>query len=164
MARKLLKQVRIAAPCHASWDSMKGDDRIRFCGECKLNVYNISEMTASEATGLIRGHEGRLCIRMYQRPDGTVISKNCPVGLTAMRRRLAYSISFVCAFMLTSFALAMGSLKPDFGKTNVVEQSRQLPVVGPVVNWLDPRPKPNPIVLMGDFIVAPTGTTHSSGP
>ena len=41
----LLEDVRVASPCNASWDAMKGDDRVRFCGECQKNVYNLSAMT-----------------------------------------------------------------------------------------------------------------------
>jgi len=60
-------------------------ERVRHCGECKLNVYNLSEMTQTEAEGLIRKHEGRLCVRYYQRADGTVLTRNCPVGEVLQR-------------------------------------------------------------------------------
>ena len=75
-----LKDVRIASPCSADWDKMYGDDRKRFCGDCKLNVYNLSGMTREEAEGLIMRAEGRLCVRFYKRRDGTVITQDCPVG------------------------------------------------------------------------------------
>jgi hypothetical protein len=38
----LLDRIEIASPCTVEWDSMTGDDRSRFCGQCKLNVYNIA--------------------------------------------------------------------------------------------------------------------------
>ena len=40
-----LENIRVAAPCPVSWDSMKGDDRSRACEQCGLNVYNISGLT-----------------------------------------------------------------------------------------------------------------------
>jgi len=40
--RNPLDHVRIAAPCPADWDRMLGNDRVRFCGQCSLNVYNLS--------------------------------------------------------------------------------------------------------------------------
>jgi hypothetical protein len=40
-----LNDLRIASPCSANWDEMVGDNRQRFCGDCKLNVYNLSGMT-----------------------------------------------------------------------------------------------------------------------
>lgn len=75
-----LKNIRVAAPCPADWNEMYGDERKRFCSECKLNVYNLSGMTRREAERLIVNAEGRLCVRFFRRADGTVLTKNCPVG------------------------------------------------------------------------------------
>jgi hypothetical protein len=41
-----LDEIEIATPCPASWEAMTGDDRSRFCGQCRLNVYNLSAMLA----------------------------------------------------------------------------------------------------------------------
>ena len=62
MATRLLvlQNARIAAPCPASWEHMKGDDRVRFCGECQLNVYNFAELSDEEVQKLILETEGRL--------------------------------------------------------------------------------------------------------
>ncbi len=50
----VLEDVRIASPCSASWEDMTGDARVRFCGKCAKNVYNLSEMTRDEAEGCWR--------------------------------------------------------------------------------------------------------------
>jgi hypothetical protein len=84
-----LDNVTIAAPCSAGWDNMVGDERARFCGQCDQNVYNISAMSKEDAEQLIAGAEGRLCIRYYRRADGTIMTRNCPVGLRALKRRLS---------------------------------------------------------------------------
>src|ERR1700730_18164839 len=84
-----LDNVRVAAPCNANWDAMIGNDRSRFCAQCNLNVYNLSSMTRIEAESLIARSEGRLCVRFYRRADGSIITKDCPVGLRAIRRRLS---------------------------------------------------------------------------
>ena len=55
-----LKNLKIASPCSANWDEMYGDERKRFCGECKLNVYNLSGMTHYDAENLLRNAEGRM--------------------------------------------------------------------------------------------------------
>ena len=73
-----LDHVRIAAPCKADWNQMIGDDRVRFCGQCSLNVYNLSSMTKSDAESLIARNEGRLCVKFYRRLDGSIITKDCP--------------------------------------------------------------------------------------
>jgi hypothetical protein len=61
---------------------MHGDDRVRFCGDCKLNVYNLSWMTRLEATELIEQNEGRHCVRFFRRKDGTFVTRDCPVRWT----------------------------------------------------------------------------------
>jgi hypothetical protein len=68
---------------------MSGDDRVRFCQQCQLHVYDISQMTRRQAEALISQTEGRICARLYRRADGTVLTKDCPVGLRAFRRRAA---------------------------------------------------------------------------
>ena len=82
-----LGSLSVAAPCPADWDSMLGGERVRFCGQCQLNVYNLSAMSRDEAESLIAGTEGRLCVRFYRRKDGSIITEDCPVGLRALKRR-----------------------------------------------------------------------------
>jgi hypothetical protein len=82
-----IHDLQIASPCKVDWDSMTGDERKRFCGQCKLNVYNISSMTLPEAEKLVADAEGKVCLRMYRRTDGTVITKDCPVGVAAKIKR-----------------------------------------------------------------------------
>jgi hypothetical protein len=83
-----LKNIRIASPCSANWDEMYGNERKRFCGDCKLNVYNLSGMSRKEAEDLIRNSEGRLCVRFYRRPDGSILTQDCPVGWAKIKQRV----------------------------------------------------------------------------
>lgn len=99
-----LKNLKIAAPCPADWNGMIGNDRIRFCGQCSLNVYNLSEMSRRDAEDLINRSEGRLCVRYYQRNDGTILTDNCPVGLRAIRKRAKRIASAVISGVLAFFA------------------------------------------------------------
>jgi hypothetical protein len=66
---------------------MSGDERVRACGACNKNVYNVSHMTRAEAETLFVEKEGHLCLRYYQRADGTILLKDCAIGLTKQRRR-----------------------------------------------------------------------------
>jgi hypothetical protein len=84
-----LEGVRVAAPCPADWEKMVGDERVRFCGQCSLHVYNLSGMTKREAEGLVANAEGRLCVRYYSRADGSILTRNCPVGLRALKQRVS---------------------------------------------------------------------------
>jgi len=97
-----LEDVRIASPCKASWRKMKGDDRVRNCAKCSLNVYNISEMTREEAAELITRSEGRLCIRLWRRRDGTVITKDCPTEFKRIRYGFAVFSSVVIGAILAT--------------------------------------------------------------
>src|SRR2546430_11581186 len=85
-----LNHVEVAAPCKADWDQMIGSEQMRFCGQCNLNVYNLSGMTRDEAESLIARNEGRLCVRFYRRTDGSIITRDCPVGLRAIPDRVSY--------------------------------------------------------------------------
>src|SRR4051812_40546956 len=76
-------RVKLATPCKADWSQMKGDDRARFCAMCRKNVFNISALTAQQARELVRQKEGNLCVAFYQRPDGTVLTADCPVAVNA---------------------------------------------------------------------------------
>ena len=96
-----LDHVRIASPCKADWDQMIGTDRMRFCGQCSLNVYNLSGMTRAEAESVIAANEGRLCVRFYRRRDGSIITQDCPVGLRAVHARVSYWMKATAAAVLT---------------------------------------------------------------
>jgi hypothetical protein len=90
----LLGEIRIASPCNADWKAMTGDEQTRFCDKCSKNVYNLSAMTTVQAEALIREKEGNVCVRYYQRADGTVMTTDCSVGL---RRKRIKTVAFVAA-------------------------------------------------------------------
>src|SRR5215510_14708772 len=102
----LLKNLRIASPCPVGWNSMSGDDKIRYCELCHLNVHNFSEMTAGEIQKLLTTSEGRICGRLYRRADGTVITRDCPVGLKAFRKRIARRAAAVLTAVLSLTTLS----------------------------------------------------------
>lgn len=106
-----LNNIKVASPCPANWDAMYGDERRRFCGECKLNVYNLSGMTREEAEQLVTNHEGRLCVRFYRRADGTVITQDCPVGWAKIKQRTRAAVTAAASLVM---ALFTGVLVSDF--------------------------------------------------
>jgi hypothetical protein len=116
-----LDNIRIASPCAADWNEMGGDERKRFCSECSLNVYNLSGMTRDEAENLLLTSEGRVCVRFYRRKDGTILTKDCPVGWRAIKRRVsraATAVVSLCAGIFTG-VFALHQSKTD--APNVVE-------------------------------------------
>jgi hypothetical protein len=109
-----LDRLYVATPCSADWDSMQGSDKVRFCRHCNLNVYNLSMMTKAQAETLIASSEGRLCTKFYRRLDGTILTKDCPVGLRAVRRRVSRVASAAFAVVLSLFTSA-GIRIPVYG-------------------------------------------------
>jgi hypothetical protein len=53
----------IAEPCRVPWAGMAGDDRVRFCAQCRQNVYDVAAMSRDQAVALIQAAEGRVCLR-----------------------------------------------------------------------------------------------------
>jgi hypothetical protein len=134
-----LDNIKIASPCSANWEGMYGTDRKRLCGECNMNVYNLSAMTRSEAENLIMNAEGRLCARFYRRPDGTIVTRDCPVGLKAARQRVVKMWGAVASLVLAFLAgLGITSLfgteeEPVImGEMKIEQPITEVPVMGAV--------------------------------
>jgi hypothetical protein len=104
--RKLpvLDNIRVAAPCPARWADMTGDDRVRACAQCDKSVYNLSDMTREEAQALLIEKEGRLCVRYFQRTDGTILLKDCVVGVRRRRRLKVVALSAAAGLAAGLFA------------------------------------------------------------
>lgn len=100
-----LDKIRVASPCNARWDDMAGDERARFCGQCQKNVFNLSAMTRMQIETLIREKEGKFCGRFYQRPDGRMITADCPTGWRRRRDRLVRGGGAVFATVLLLLGL-----------------------------------------------------------
>ena len=103
-----VNKLRVAAPCSVPWNAMTGDEKSRHCEMCNLNVYNFSEMTEREVKNLIEKTEGRICARLYKRADGTVLTKDCPVGLRAIYKRTAQRAGAALTAILALFSFGYG--------------------------------------------------------
>ena len=100
---KLLDNVYIAAPCSVTWESMVGDDKVRACGGCAKNVFNLSAMTENEAEHFLEENGASQCMIFFRREDGTIMTDNCPQALRRVRdkwRAFAKSASKIAALML----------------------------------------------------------------
>lgn len=107
-AHDQIGSLRIAVPCQATWEGMAGDERVRHCTLCSLNVYNFAEMTRDEVRELLVRTEGRVCARLYRRADGTVLTRDCPTGLRALRRRASRAATALIAALVSLPAFAFG--------------------------------------------------------
>jgi len=149
-----LEHVEVAAPCQADWNQMMGSDRVRFCGQCSLNVFNLSAMSRAEAEALIARTEGRLCIKFYRRADGSIITSDCPVGLRAIQQRVSYLVKAILAATFTFLAsIGVQGLVTDFP---VGGSQRTLGVMVAREAIESPPGLPEPVPLMGKVMIRPT--------
>lgn len=109
--------IYVARPCDANWGEMTGDARVRFCGLCKLNVYNLSEMTTAEAEELVIEKEGNLCVRFYRRKDGTLLTKDCPRGLALARHKALRVVICVTSVAAVVVGWFLSSVFPQSART-----------------------------------------------
>jgi hypothetical protein len=138
-----LDQISVASPCHEPWDHMQGDERARFCGQCRKHVYNFAEMTRPEIEALIIAKEGKFCARFYRRPDGTLLTRDCPVGIRDLRQRLWRAAVGIAATVAAVTAglwwgrVVRGDSEESDGRTGI-----QLVDNGPVsrlAGWVNPQ-------------------------
>lgn len=130
-----LNNLKIASPCSQDWEQMIGTESKRYCGECKLNVYNLSGMSETEAGNLIADAEGRLCVRFFQRADGTILTQDCPVGWRAIKKRVSVGAA--------AFASLVFSLISGLGLAAMFNQSDREVVMGDIAVH-KPTPTPTP--------------------
>lgn len=121
MKTNLLDNIKIASPCSADWQEMYGDDQKRYCSYCKLNVYNLSEMTRAEAEKFLFEAEGRICVRLYKRSDGTVITQDCPVGWAKVKQKVSKAATAVFSLIVGFFGGFFGVYQTSFDNSNLLE-------------------------------------------
>lgn len=132
----ILDRLDVESPCPADWERMRGDDRARFCGQCRQHVYDLSAMTRAEALTLIARNHGSLCVRLRRRPDGRVVTADCRERLRAARRRgLAPFVAALVLVGITQLGLRLFGLQLAW-------------------SWLQERPQPAP-ALMGEVAAQP---------
>lgn len=151
---RLLDEIVVAAPCPVSWESMIGDDTVRLCCGCSRNVYNISDMTSSEAEQFLVKNGNSQCMQIYRRTDGKVMTDNCPRVLRPLRNKckmFLQAISGVAASVLAFLPLPGSSVGaqeasskgdvyiPPAKQTSTPQESK-----GNVVNANDLKPAANP--------------------
>jgi hypothetical protein len=124
-----LDRIAVASPCPVAWDDMAGNDRARFCNQCGLNVYNISAMTKQEAESFIANAEGRICAKFYRRADGTILTRDCPVGLRAVRKKVSRAAAAAFSALISLFGgsatFAQERQPKDDGKVDIQRTLRR---------------------------------------
>jgi hypothetical protein len=114
----MLDNVRVAAPCTARWEEMRGDDQVRFCGACAKNVYDLSSLTREAAEELLASKGEAPCVRFYRRYDGTILTQDCAVGVRRRRVKRAVGVAVGMGGVAALAAAGLASMsmgKPSMG-------------------------------------------------
>jgi hypothetical protein len=127
------KKFAIKVPCTENWNDMLGSEAVRHCSKCRFNVYNFSEMSQDEIDKLLNSGQ-RVCAKLYLRPDGTYITKDCQKKIRRNRIlkliALAASIPLAALYFLTS--------GDGLENSSIIRKMRQVPVVGKVIDYIYP--------------------------
>ncbi len=128
--KNFLKNLTVPSPCPTDWNSMIGNDQVRFCEHCSFEVHNLSLMTRSQAERLVARSNGRLCVQYIQDPNGGPVTM--PVGqkLHHISRRVSQIAAgaFTAALSVTS-AIAQESTGVRIGAADAP------PATQPLARW-----------------------------
>ena len=105
--RDSASQIRIASPCDVDWDSMFGNDRVRFCEHCQRTVHNVDLLTKKQLRRLIARAGDRLCVN-YQQPVPQISAT--PILYKIGRRTSVIAASAFSATLSISTAVAAAAI------------------------------------------------------
>jgi len=129
---------------------MRGNDRTRFCSHCRQNVFNISNLTRIEAEELIRQKDGQLCVRYFQRDDGTIVTKDCTSAAGHWRRRIAIAITLFFAILGSVFGWLIWNTR---GEDRYDNWARRTEPFRTILDWIDPAPMVT--IVVGEIYISP---------
>jgi len=117
-------QLRITSPCNKDWDSMIGNDRVRFCEHCQVSVHNLDLASPKQVRRLIARSGDRLCVS-YSAPVQYV--PVFPILHKIGRRTSALAAGAVTATLGISSAVAAASNpRPNAFRSEVASVTRVL--------------------------------------
>jgi hypothetical protein len=156
----VLPGLTIETPCHEPWEQMAGTGGIRHCGACDKDVHDLTTMTVVEIEALLAGPD-RVCVRFFRRPDGRILTSDCPVGEARRRRRMKGTAVAVSAALAGAGAAGMTAWtlveQPTIGGENGTRVSAPAPRVEaappPVIELMGAIAEP--MEEMGDPAIEP---------
>ncbi|MDR3615995.1 MAG: hypothetical protein P4L53_20730 [Candidatus Obscuribacterales bacterium] len=154
--RDIINNLRIASPCPMLWGDMQRthEEAVRFCGDCHKKVYDVSKMSAKETTMLLQKAEvsgASICMQLYRRADGTILTDDCPVGMRRIRdtwRKLRSTAAAFVVFLCSQSLFAQGKDLAAQSKSSSTRPRVPVPSDSAV-------PPPPPGVRFGGMIPPP---------
>ena len=156
-----LKNIQIASPCKMNWNDMArtSEEAKRFCGDCRKHVFSIDQLSAKEAHQLIQSasaNNSSVCVRLFKRADGTIITDDCPVGLRRIRnawRRLRTSVASI--LLLLGALPALADDKSDCKSKAPMLLGRVVPAKRQITNSLPVLGEPTMVDYRGEAFKIP---------
>lgn len=145
----------VSTPCPKTWEQLVGNDRVRYCGQCHLNVYNLAIMKPTEIEQLVHQTGGRLCGQLFVRKDRTATLRDCPTGRTSVVRRRIWRAAIAVAVGI--FGLACRGLeRPDMSDWPQWVQT--------VAGWVDPEGVHPRQKMLGEIRCIPSPAATPASP
>ena len=101
---KPIEKFKQATPCSALWEGTDPKERVRYCEQCKRQVYDFAGLELPEAEALIFKRENRKNVTLFKRVDGKFLTSDCPVGV---KKRLTLILANVGGVVLLCCVLAL---------------------------------------------------------
>src|SRR6266705_4805164 len=157
-----LDRLIVSKPCDADWDSMIGNDQVRFCEHCKLHVNDLSSMTRQEAMRLVARSRGRLCVRYVQLTGGGVLTKQVSKKLYRIGRRASRLAAgaFTAGLSLSTLS---GQTRSDSSnkalrQTSAIAEATSASEVGGILSGV--ITDPNGAVVTGAIVTLTNSENH----
>jgi len=125
--KNFLKNLTVASPCVADWNSMTGNDQVRFCEHCSFEVHNLSAMTRSQAERLVARSNGRLCVRYHHNSIGE--PQTLPPGQKL--HRISRRVSRIAAGAFTATLSVTSAIAQQSGSSQ--SSTFNLPTAGQTI-------------------------------
>ena len=89
--KRSLAVFQLPDPCAEDWDAMTptGQGR-RHCDTCAHEVFDLSYLSHAEIRALVFERTKRVCVRFYERKDGTLVTADCTPARDRRMHRLAH--------------------------------------------------------------------------
>jgi hypothetical protein len=124
---------------------MEGDERARLCLRCSGRVYDLSVMNEDEAESFLtqRLDDEEPDVRLYRRPDGRVLTSECPRGLRARHRRRIAGAALMTLAVLSGIAWATADLRlPTASERKPLSRRFEVPRRPVSEHQTSPQPRP----------------------
>jgi hypothetical protein len=151
---RLVENLTVSTPCRERWDRMHGDERVRHCSHCSKDVHNLSAMSLEEIAALVERLQGKLCARFYRRPDGRLVTADCPPPNLAQRAAQVAGAAVVAVGVMAGAALVAAAPQSASGND---DEPHGICAMDDFDSWVPhPDEETGSVEVTGDVAFTPT--------